>query len=73
MQSGDGLNQTLGDVIELLEQEIERLKVSLDNYRLSRHPHRQELVRWHVRALDERQDALEDLKQMVLAERDTVH
>ena len=73
MDDTDGLNETLEDVIELLEQEIERLKISLDNYRLSRHPHRQELVRWHVRALDERQDALEDLKRMVMAERNPVH
>ncbi len=65
--NGSGLNESIEDVIILLEREIERLKVSLDNFRMSEHPNRQELIRWHVRALDERQDALEDLKQAVLA------
>ncbi len=69
-QLDEHLNRSLDDVIELLEREIERLKLSLDNYRLSAHPNRAEIVRWHVRALDERQDALEDLKAMILSERD---
>ena len=64
--NGGGLNETVEDVIILLEREIERLKVSLDNFRMSEHPNRQELIRWHVRALDERQDTLESLKRTVL-------
>lgn len=60
-------NQSLGDVIELLEREIERLEASLETFRLSDHPNRVEIIRWHVRELDERQDALERLQAMLLA------
>ncbi len=63
------LNRSLDDVIELLEREIGRLKASLETYRLSTHPQRAEIVRWHVRTLDERQDALESLQALILAER----
>lgn len=62
------LNRSLDDVIALLEREIERLKTSLDTYRLSSHPNRAEIIRWHVGALDERQDALERLRTLLLAE-----
>ena len=65
----DHLNRSLDDVIGLLEQEIERLKVSLETYRLSDHPDRISIVRWHVRTLDERQDTLEDLRSLIMAER----
>jgi hypothetical protein len=64
------LNQSLDDVILLLEREIARLKESLETYRLSPHPQRSEIIRWHVRTLDERQDALERLRLMLLAEED---
>lgn len=64
----DHLNRSLDDVIELLEREIERLKTSLETYRLSSHPERAEIVRWHVRTLDERQDALEELQSLIIAE-----
>jgi len=64
------LNRSLDDVISLLEREIRRLKESLETYRLSQHPDRQEIVRWHVRTLDERQDALERLQAMLLAQRE---
>jgi hypothetical protein len=55
-------------VFELLEREIARLKESLETYRLSNHPNRREIIRWHIRTLDERQDALEQLQEMILAE-----
>ena len=64
----DHLNRSLDDVIELLEREIERLKMSLETYRLSSHPERAEIVRWHVRTLDERQDALEETQSLIIAE-----
>lgn len=64
------LNRSLDDVISLLEREIRRLKESLETYRLSNHPNRSEIVRWHVRTLDEREDALERLRLMLLSERD---
>lgn len=59
------LNRSLDDVITLLEREIRRLKESLQTYRLSEHPKRDEIIRWHVRTLDEREDALERLRVMV--------
>ncbi|MDZ7670097.1 MAG: hypothetical protein U5Q16_11990 [Gammaproteobacteria bacterium] len=62
------LNRSLDDVIAMLEREIRRLKESLETYRLSAHPKRGEIIRWHVRTLDERQDALEQLRTMLLAQ-----
>lgn len=64
------LNRSLDDVVSLLEREIRRLKESLETYRLSNHPNRNEIIRWHVRTLDERQDALERLRAMLLEQRD---
>lgn len=64
------LNRSLDDVISLLEREIRRLKESLETYRLSRHPNRNQIIRWHVRTLDERQDALDRLRAMLLEERE---
>jgi hypothetical protein len=64
------LNRSLDDVIALLEREIRRLRESLETYRLSSHPDRQEIIRWHVRTLDERQDALEQLRTMLTARQD---
>ena len=65
------LNRTLDDVIDLLEREIERLQESLATYRLTNHPNRRDLIRWHVRSLDERQDALENLHALIAAERES--
>ena len=61
------INNSLDDVIVLLEREIERLQLSLETIRLSNHPDRSELIRWHIRTLDERQDALEQMKALLLA------
>ena len=63
------LNRSLDDVVSLLEREIRRLQESLETYRLSNHPSRNEIIRWHVRTLDERQDALERLRAMALSQR----
>lgn len=71
MNDGDDqahLNRSLDDVVVLLEREIRRLRESLETYRLSNHPDRAEIIRWHVRALDERQDTLDQLRAMLLAE-----
>ena len=62
----DFVNESLSDVIFLLEREIERLKVSLETFRLTKHARKQELIRWHVRTLDERQETLDDLRQLLL-------
>ena len=61
----DLINNSLDDVIVLLEREIERLKESLETIRLSTHPDRAALLRWHIQTLDERQDALEQMKQLL--------
>jgi hypothetical protein len=71
MNYQEHLNQSLDDVILLLEREIQRLKESLDTYRLSGHPKRGDIIRWHIRTLDERQDALERLRVMLLAQQDS--
>ncbi len=54
-----------------MESEIERLKESLETDRLTKNPNRDEIIRWHVRTLDERQDALEELLGLVLARKNT--
>ncbi len=69
--SEDQLERSIDEVISLLESEIERLKESLETFRLSENPNRSELIRWHVRTLDERQDALEELQRLVLARRNS--
>ena len=61
------INNSLDDVIVLLEREIERLKESLETIRLSTHPERNTLIRWHIQTLDERQDALEQMKALIAA------
>ncbi|MEE9253723.1 MAG: hypothetical protein V3U43_02200 [Pseudomonadales bacterium] len=58
----EGLNRSIDDVIELLEREIERLKASLEFYRLSDSANRDEQIRIHIRQIDQRQDTLEDLR-----------
>jgi hypothetical protein len=63
------LNSSLDDVIVLLEREIERLKESLELFRQSTRDDRQDIIRWHVRSLDERQDALENMKALLSAPR----
>jgi hypothetical protein len=67
LDEGTLLNRSLDDVVRLLEREIERLKASLEVFRLSAHPQRQDIIRWHVRALDDRQDALDDMKRLLEA------
>lgn len=67
------LNQSIDDVIDLLEREIERLQASLETYRLSDHPRRGDIIRWHVKSLDERHDALEELRALVMAQHDSGH
>ena len=60
----EGLNRSVDDVIELLEREIERLKASLEFYRLSDCANREEQIRIHIGQIDQRQDALEDLRSL---------
>jgi len=67
------LNETLDDVILLLEREIERLKTSLETFRLTKPSditQQQEIIRWHVRTLDARQDTLDELKDLLIATRE---
>ena len=65
----DSAELTLDDVILLLEREVERLKESLETYRSLDHPQKTQIIRWHVRRLDERQDRLDELKSMLRARR----
>ena len=64
------VNRTLDDAIQLLQDEVERLKAALETCRGLEHPRRNELVRWHVHSIDRRQDALEQLHAMVIAGRE---
>jgi hypothetical protein len=71
---GDQLNTSLDEVLDLLAEEVERLKESLEFYRLSEHPEKEQLIRWVVQQIDMRQDRLEDIKAMILArDDDAVH
>ncbi len=74
-QEDPPLNETLDDVILLLEREIVRLKSSLETFRLTNRPNQEEIIRWHVRTLDARQDTLDDLKELLMATRqeETLH
>ena len=70
----DQLNTSLDEVLDLLAEEVERLKESLEFYRLSEHPEKEQLIRWVVQQIDMRQDRLEDIKAMILArDDDAVH
>lgn len=64
------INTSLLEVLDLLAQEVERLKVALEFYRLSEHPEKDQLIRWHVQQIDQRQDHLEDIKSLILAKGD---
>ncbi len=59
------LNRSLVDVVELMEREVARLRESLEFYRLSRHPDRQRLIQRHVQLLDEREDALAEIRALM--------
>lgn len=61
----DALNDSLDDVIVLLEREIDRLKSSLEVYRDSEHPNRRDIMRMHVDALDRRQDTLDEMRDLL--------
>ena len=63
------LDFTLEDMVLLLEREIERLKAALETYRLLDHPRKVDIIRWHVRRLDERQDRLDELQEALRARR----
>ena len=62
-----GYDESIDGVISLIEEEIERLKAALETYRLLNHPQKGDIIRWHVRRLDERQDQLEELERMMRA------
>lgn len=64
------INTSLDEVLDLLAQEVERLQVALEFYRLSDHPEKDDLIRWHVNQIDARQDRLEDVKSMILSRGD---
>lgn len=55
------VNDSLDELIALLEAELERLKVDLETFRLTDNPARHAITAELVRAIDERQDRLEEL------------
>lgn len=58
-----GLNRSIEDVVSLMEQEVERLKLALDALRLARAaPQR---IRWHIDQIDHRQLVLDELRRMI--------
>ena len=63
-------NDSLSDLIALLEAEVERLKVDLETFRLSQHPSRDRIVRELVDQIDARQDRLEELQAIRRAQAD---
>lgn len=60
------VNESLDDVLELLWHQVERLKVGLEHCRLTEHPNRQAMIRWHVEQIDERQARIDEVQQMIL-------
>ncbi len=64
------LNASLSDVLDLLAQEVERLKVGLEWCRLSQHADKERLISWYVQQIDIRQDRLEEMKAIILASGD---
>ena len=60
----DDLN--LQDVLTMMAEEVERLKTSLEYFRLTDYPDKEERIRWHVMEIDRRQDRLEELKALIL-------
>ena len=70
----DEVNTSLDEVLDLLAQEVERLQVALEFYRLSDHPEKDKLIRWHVQQIDARQDRLEEVQSMILSQGgDAIH
>lgn len=73
-QTAEEINTSLYDVLDLLATQVEKLQASLEFYRLSKRPDRQEIVRWHVEQIDHRQDRMDEIKSLILASReDGVH
>ncbi len=61
------MNDSLEQVLQLLAKEVERLKKALEYYRQSDRPDREDLMRWHVQRIDERQDRMEEIKNLIVA------
>ena len=61
------LNPSLDVMLDRMVEEVERLKTSLEFFRLSDHPDKDNRIRWHVQEIDRRQDAIEDLKVVIMA------
>lgn len=55
------VNESLDELIALLTAEIDRLKVDLETFRLTDNPAKRQITAELVRAIDERQDRLEEL------------
>lgn len=63
------LNRSLGDVLDLLGNQVEYLKESLEFLRLSEDvKDRDARIRWHVHQIDIRQDRMDEIKAMMLTD-----
>ena len=59
----EGINNSIEDVIGLMEQEVERLKLALESVRLARAAPAQ--IRWHIAQIDQRELVLDELRKMI--------
>ena len=62
MGEGDA-NRSIEDVMELMSEELDRLKEVLATLRLARAP--QEQIRWHIQQIDAREDELLRLRKLI--------
>lgn len=64
----DALNTSLGDVLDLLANQVAHLKLSLELLRQTPDAtDRDARIRWHVQQIDLRQDRMDQIKAMILA------
>lgn len=59
----DSVNGSIEDVIGLMEQEVERLKLALETLRLARAAAPK--IRWHIAQIDQRELVLDELRRMI--------
>jgi len=56
-------SQSIDELLERIEIDLNRLEVSLTAYAHSSHPYRWEAVRWHIPTLEARLEALRRLRR----------
>ena len=72
--AGDDVDLSLGEVLDLLWFQTEKLKTALELQRRSEHPDKQAAIRWYVEQIDIRHERMDQIKAMMLArDRSPVH